>query len=381
MATNVIAVAPETSLRVFAGGFDQAKGNAARGEEVRDKRTSSNNNQHLTPQGEIAENNCSTSVLQRSGNTVTHPLQLDHSSSEPAPDQLCPGGSTLPPQHPHLPPALANSSLKGPAPDDPSPENNAVFPRYLQLPSVVENSSLDKPALDDLSPEKNPPQRPHDFQMAARAGNNSLVEPAPGDLSSEENPQRPQAHQMAAFAGINSLVGPVPVDLSLRENPLLSEDLQLAVLPRNDSFIEPAPSEVSQGENPLPPQDPQLAALAGNNNFNEPAAPNEIHPAENLAPPAVELDVIAEQGSGIISSLGQVDGEHLDEQPDSLSVVSGPNEDVHQPRNADQPDVRPNLLTQNSCYEQPRDFRDEEGKLSQTCLPVYYCSNAGYHSP
>ena len=347
MATNVITFAPETSLRV-AGGFDQAIGNAAKGEELRDKRSSSTNNQHLTPQGEIAENNCSTSVLQGSGNTVTNPLQLDHSSSQPAPDQLCPGGSTLPPQPSHLLPVLANSSLKGPSP---------------------ENSGLNKPAHDDLSPEKNLALQPHDLQMAAHTENNNLVEPAPDDLSLEENSLPPPDPQLAARARNNSLVQaafdePAPDDLFLEENLLPSQDLQWAVLQGNNSFIEPTPGEVSQGENPLPPQDQQLAALAGNNNFNEPAAPNEIHPAENLAPPEVELEaVIAEQGSRIISSLGQVDGEHLDEQPDSLSVVSGLNEDVHQPRNGDQPDIRPNLLTQNSCCEQPSEFRDEERKL------------------
>ena len=152
-------------------------------------------------------------------------------------------------------------------------------------------------------------------------------------------------------------------ELSLRENPLPSQDLQLKVLPGNNSSIEPAPGEVSQGQNPLPLQDPQLAALPRNNNVNEPAAPNEIHPAE--------------QGPGIINSLGEKDGEHPDEQ----STVPAPNEDAHQQRNADQPDIRANLLTQNSSYEQLSEFRDEEGKLSQTCLPVYYCSNAGYHSP
>lgn len=325
MATNVITVAPETSLTV-ADGLDQAMGNAARGEEERNKRTYSNDNQHPTPQGEIAKHNCSTSVLQGSGNTVTNSLQLDHSSSEPAPEK-----------------------------------NPALQPHDLQIAACAGNNSLVEPALDDLSPEENP-LRPQDLQMAACAGNDSLVEPAPDDLSLGENSLPPQDPQLAALAGNNSLVQAACDELSLRENPLPSQDLQLEVLPGKNSLTEPAPGQVSQGENPLPPQDPQLAALPGNNNGNEPAAPNEIHPAENLVPPEVELDVIAEQGPGIISSLGQVDGEHLDEQTDSLSAVSGFNEDVHQPRNVDQA-VRPNLLTQNSCYEQLNEFRDEEGKL------------------
>ena len=325
MATNVITTAPAETSSTVADGLDQPMGNAAGGEEVRNKRTYSNNNQHPTPQGEIAEHNCSTSVLQGSGNTVTNPLQLDHSSSEPALEK-----------------------------------NPALRPHDLQMAACAGNNSLVEPALDDLFPEENP-LRPQDLQMAACAGNNSLVEPAPDDLSPGENSLPPQDLQLAALAGNNSLVQTACDELSLRENPLRSQDLQLEVLPGKNSLIEPAPGEVSQGENPLPPQDPQLAALPGNNNVNEPAAPNEIHPAENLVSPVAELDVIAEQGPGIINSLGQVDGEHHDEQSDSQSAVSGLNEDVHQPQNADQA-VRPNLLTQNSCYEQPNDFRDEEGK-------------------
>ena len=341
MVTNVITVAPEPSLTV-AGGFDQAMGNATRGEEVRNEIPSSNNNQHLTH-----------NPLQ---------LQLHHSSSDPDPDQLCAGGNTFPPQHPHLlPVSVGNRRLNGQSPDDSSPEKNPVLPSYLQLSSVSENISLDKPAPDELSPGENP-LPPQDPRLAASIGNNNVSEPAPDKLSPGENPLPAQDLHLGSLAENNTLIDPGPDELSPVENPVPPQDLQLTTHAGNNSLVEPAPDELSLEENPLPPHGLQLVTLPGSNNVNEPAALDEIHPAENVVPPLVEQDVMAEQGLGIISSLGHVDVENLDEQMDSLSAVPELNENVHQPQNADQP-VRPNLLTQNSCYDQPNEFRDENGKL------------------
>ena len=201
MVTNVITVAPEPSLTV-----------AGRGEEVRNEIPSSNNNQHLTH-----------NPLQ---------LQLHHSSSDPDPDQLCAGGNTFPPQHPHLLlVSVGNRRLNGPSPDDSSPEKNPVLPTYLQLSSVSENISLDKPAPDELSPGENP-LPPQDPRLAASIGNNNVSEPAPDKLSPGEN-------------------------------PLPAQDLHLGSLAENNTLIDPGPDELSPVENPVPPQDLQLTTHAG----------------------------------------------------------------------------------------------------------------------
>ena len=99
---------------------------------------------------------------------------------------------------------------------------------------------------------------------------------------------------------------------------------------------------------------------------HEPAS-NEFFPMEEPQPQIQHLSHLVEQDVrgqdlGSDSSLEQdSDCELSGEQVDSLSGLS---ENVHQSQG---PAIRPSLLTQNSCYDQPVDsaeFEDEEGKLS-----------------
>jgi len=85
--SSEITVKPETSVTA-ASGSDQAAGNESSRQEESSK-SPANNNQNCTHQIDNAENNCSTSVVQGSSNPVASPLQLDRTSNDTTPGELC----------------------------------------------------------------------------------------------------------------------------------------------------------------------------------------------------------------------------------------------------------------------------------------------------
>ena len=85
--SSEITVEPETSVTA-ASGSDQAAGNESSRQEESSK-SPANNNQNCTHQIDNAENNCSTSVVQGSSNPVASPLQLDRTSNDTTPGELC----------------------------------------------------------------------------------------------------------------------------------------------------------------------------------------------------------------------------------------------------------------------------------------------------
>jgi len=98
VVSSEITVEPETSVTA-ASGSDQAAGNESSRQEERNK-SPANNNQNCTHQVDNAENNCSTSVVQGSSNPVASPLQLDSTSNDTTPGELC---LSHPPSEPQLP--------------------------------------------------------------------------------------------------------------------------------------------------------------------------------------------------------------------------------------------------------------------------------------